>query len=146
MSLKQWADNGFLKAHGTSRQEIGDLLAAVRRDRLDATKDLSPDSAFGIAYSAALRLCTIALYASGYRTQQGRHHYYTIQALPHILGPGVKELRDYLQSCTKKRNIATYESVGAISTKEAAELLAAVVELEPKVVEWLRTNHPQLLP
>ena len=32
MSLKQWADNGWLKPHKTSRQEIGSLLAIARRD------------------------------------------------------------------------------------------------------------------
>jgi len=31
MSLKQWADNGWLKPHKTSRQEIGSLLAIARK-------------------------------------------------------------------------------------------------------------------
>jgi len=36
MSLKQWADNGWLKPHQTSRKEIKNLLDIVDRDMLDA--------------------------------------------------------------------------------------------------------------
>jgi hypothetical protein len=36
MSLKQWADNNWLRPHKTSPQEIGDLLAIVERDLADA--------------------------------------------------------------------------------------------------------------
>jgi hypothetical protein len=36
MSLKQWFDNGWIKQHRSSRQEIADLLAIVERDLNDA--------------------------------------------------------------------------------------------------------------
>lgn len=61
MSLKQWADNGWLRLHETSRQEIADLFAIVARDLGDAERDISADWRFGIAYNAALKLCTILL-------------------------------------------------------------------------------------
>jgi len=68
MSLKQWADNGWLKPHKTSRREIGSLLAIARRDLADARADtISDDWRFGIAYNAALKLCTVLLRAEGYR-------------------------------------------------------------------------------
>lgn len=70
MTLRQWADNGWLRPHVTSAQEIGSLLAIVERDLNDAAKDLSPDWRFGIAYNAALKLCTILLYAQGYRPEE----------------------------------------------------------------------------
>ena len=38
MTLIQWADNGWLKAHKTSAEEIGNLLAIVERDIKDANK------------------------------------------------------------------------------------------------------------
>ncbi len=57
MTLKQWADNGWLRAHQTSPQEIADLLAVVERDLADAEGNISPDWQFGIAYNAALKLC-----------------------------------------------------------------------------------------
>ena len=36
MTLKQWADNGWLKTHRTSREEMGNLLSIVERDLKDA--------------------------------------------------------------------------------------------------------------
>ena len=63
MTLKQWADNGWLKAHKTSSEEIGNLLAIVDRDLKDAVEGgISADWRFGIAYNAALKLCTILLF------------------------------------------------------------------------------------
>ncbi|HPG70425.1 MAG: hypothetical protein IPI61_08905 [Syntrophaceae bacterium] len=79
MNLKQWADNGWLKSHKTSREEIANLLAIVERDLADAANEsISPDSRFGIAYNAALKLCTVLLSAAGYRADKTRHHYLTI--------------------------------------------------------------------
>jgi len=36
MSLRQWADNGWLRPHKTSAKEISDLLRIVERDLQDA--------------------------------------------------------------------------------------------------------------
>jgi len=88
--LKQWEKNGWLKPHRTSRKEIKDLLNIVDRDRLDAERDVSPDWRFGIAYNAALKLCTILLYAEGYRPSRELQHYRTLAALPEILGEAKK--------------------------------------------------------
>src|SRR5438067_13632827 len=65
MSLEQWAKNGWLRPHKSSKQEIADLLAIVDRDLKDAEGDISTDWKFGIAYNAALKLCTILLHAFG---------------------------------------------------------------------------------
>ncbi|MFL6255013.1 MAG: hypothetical protein ACJ74T_08310 [Pyrinomonadaceae bacterium] len=50
MSLEGWANNGWLRRHETSRQEIADLLAIVDRDLTDAEGNISSDWRFGIAY------------------------------------------------------------------------------------------------
>jgi len=67
MTLKQWEENGWLKPEPTSRKEISNLQAIVGRDLGDAAATISPDWRFGIAYNAALKLCTILLRAEGYR-------------------------------------------------------------------------------
>ena len=67
MSLEQWAKNGWLRSHKPSAREISDLLEIVDRDLKDAQGNISADWKFGIAYNAALKLCTILLHASGYR-------------------------------------------------------------------------------
>jgi hypothetical protein len=59
MSLKQLASNGWLRPHKTSPKEIQDLLAIVKRDLADAAGDIPADWQFGIAYNAALKLCTV---------------------------------------------------------------------------------------
>jgi hypothetical protein len=59
MSLEQWVKNGWLRRHKTSPKEIAGLLAIVDRDLEDAEGDISDDWKFGIAYNAALKLCTI---------------------------------------------------------------------------------------
>ena len=46
--------------------------------------------------NAVLKLCTILLYTSGYRTSGAEAHFYTIEALPLILGDGARKDADYL--------------------------------------------------
>jgi hypothetical protein len=70
MSLLQWASNGWVRPHTTSPQEIGNLLAIVERDLADAEGAISADWRFGIAYNAALKLCTILLHTAGYRADR----------------------------------------------------------------------------
>jgi len=87
MTLKNWKENRWLREHRTSTQEIGDLLSIVERDLHDAASSgLSTDWKFGIAYNAALKLCTILLYAEGCRPEKSLQHYRTIQSMPLILG------------------------------------------------------------
>jgi hypothetical protein len=144
MSLQNWADNGWLRAHSTSRQEIGELLQIVDRDLHDARSiGLSEDWRFGIAYNAALKLCTILLYSEGFRAEKSLQHYRTIQALPLILGPQRRTDADYLDACRSKRNTAEYDRTGVVSAGEAQELLAFVAELRHEVWQWLETRHPE---
>jgi hypothetical protein len=96
MSLKQWADNGWLKPHRTSREEISKLLNIVERDLNDAQTDISADWRFGIAYNAALKLCRILLSSEGYRPAHELQHYRTLAALPEILGDAKKADAEYL--------------------------------------------------
>ena len=145
MTLQQWADNGWLEPHVTSAEAIANLLAIVDRDLADAGEGISPDWRFGIAYNAALKLCTILLYSEGYRATRTLQHYRTIQALPLILGPKHRPNANYLDACRKKRNIVEYDYVGGATDDEASELAAYVVELREKVLDWLYRYHPQLL-
>ncbi len=145
LTLKQWADNGWTEPHVTSPEEIANLLAMVDRDLADAGGEISADWRFGIAYNAALKLCTILLYAEGYRVARMLQHYRTIQALPLILGPEHRAEADYLDACRKKRNIMEYNYVGGATGNEASELAAYVLELRANVLGWLKQFHPPFL-
>ena len=145
MTLKDWQGNGWLRSHKTSQQEIHDLLRIVDRDMEDACRDLSADWRFRIVYNAALKLCTVLLYASGYRAERNLQHYRTMQALPLILGDDKKGDAAYLDACRVKRNQAEYDRVGVVSYSEAEELVKFVEELGMLVNEWLKEQRPELL-
>lgn len=145
MSLKKWAENGWLREHKTSKKEISDLFKIVERDLNDAGGDISPDWKFGIAYNAALKLCTVLLFSEGYRAETSLQHYRTIQALPLIMGGNYEKEAHYLDACRNKRNTTEYEYAGAISSGNAAELIEFVREFRDDVASWLKDNHPDLI-
>ncbi|MBN2543490.1 hypothetical protein JXI42_11555 [bacterium] len=145
MSLIQWAENGWLIPHKTSKQEISNLLILVERDVTECAKDLTPDWLLNIAYNAALGLCTILLYSSGYKAARQLQYYRTIQSLSLILGDDLKDDTAYLDSVRKRRHISAYESSGATTQKEADELLKFVMHLRENVINWLAKNHSELL-
>ncbi len=145
MSLEDWLNEGRLKTHKTSRQEITDLLRAADRDLADSqVQGLSSDRRFATAYSAALLVATLALAASGYRAQREGHHYWSIQSLAFTMELDAKTI-DLLNAFRRKRNIADYERVGMVSEQEIKKMVALAKELRTMVVEWLKKNHPELL-
>jgi hypothetical protein len=146
MSLNDWAKNGWLRPHQSSAQEVAGLLSIVDRDLADAQGEISADWQFGIAYNAALKLCTILLHASGYRPEKNLQHFRTLAALPVILGNTRKEDASYLDACRIKRNTVEYDLAGATTEQDAQELLAFSKQLRKDVLDWLKRHHPQLIP
>lgn len=120
-------------------------MKAVDRDITDCqVQELSADRRFTTAYSAALFVATIALAASGYRTQQEGHHYWSIQSLAFTMKLDARTI-SLFNTFRRKRNIADYERVGMVSEEEIGRMLALAKELRAKVVEWLKGNHPELV-
>ncbi|MBI5547631.1 MAG: hypothetical protein HY901_27425 [Deltaproteobacteria bacterium] len=147
MSLKRWEENGWLRPHQTSRKEITGLLSIVARDLADAGEQaISADWRFGIAYNAALKLCTILIHASGYRPEKTLQHYRTLQALPLIMGEARKDDAAYLETCRIKRNKVEYDQAGGATGADAQELLEFATTLREDVLAWLKDHHPQLVP
>lgn len=132
----------------TSPQEIRDLWQIVDRDLADAASGgISADWQYGIAYNAALKLCTILLYAEGWKPAKGAMaHSRTLNALPHILGPKRQADADYLEGCRRKRNTVEYDYAGGATKQEAEELIAFARELRCDVLAWLKKKHPVLVP
>ena len=146
MGIDEWVANRWLVPHEPTREEIRALLAAVEVDLETAAGTAAPGWRFAIAYAAALRLCTLALNASGHRASGDRKHYRTIAALSLLLGPEAQATAEYLEQCSRKRHEVTYESVGGVSPAEADELVQAVRELRETVSAWLRRSHRTLAP
>jgi uncharacterized protein (UPF0332 family) len=145
MSLQEWKKNGWLKDHRSSSQEIKGLFDIVNRDLLDAQTDaLSADWRFGIAYNAALKLCSILLVAEGYRPDKNLAHYRTLQAMPLILGQYKRADAEYLNVCRVKRNTVEYDCTGAATVQDATELIQFAQHLRDEVQMWLAAKHPDL--
>jgi hypothetical protein len=147
MSLKNWAANGWLKSHKSSPQEVRQLLLMVERDLCDSQKEnVSADWRFGIAYNAALKLCTILLYAEGFRPEKNLAHYRTLVSLPLILGPQKEDDAAYLDVCRTKRNIVEYDYINGVTVDDAEELIGFVQVLQIEVLGFLKINHAEYLP
>ncbi|MCF7904040.1 MAG: hypothetical protein K9M49_02685, partial [Candidatus Marinimicrobia bacterium] len=122
------------------------LLGIVFRDLEDAHHtDLSSHWKFGIAYNAALKLCTCLLYAEGFRPERNLAHFRTLQSLPLILGDDRADDTAYLDACRMKRNTLEYDMAGVTTDADAAELLAFALDFRDDVINWLQSNHPDLL-
>jgi len=83
-----------------------------------------------------LKLCTVLLYAEGYRASRELQHYRTLAALPEILGDAKKADAEYLDDCRKKRNIVEYDYVGGVSESDADELIVFVKEFRDEGITW----------
>jgi hypothetical protein len=145
MRLQQWVDSKLLRPHETNAGEISKLFSVVDRDLLEARRVTSQDWQFSIAYSAALKLCTILLYAAGYRAGSNGRHYYTIQSMPFILGEAYRKSTDYLDTCRKKRNEVTYDTSGIVTENDIRELITFTESLRTNAIQWLKQQHPELL-
>ena len=145
MSLKDWAENGWIRPHQAAKSEIESLRLAADEDLKDAaTIGLSPAWRFNIAYNAALTLCTVVLAAEGYRPERDNKHYRTIGAFKEVFGKPASDLADYLDHCRGKRHDVTYEGARNISAAEADELIDAVRELTKMIGTWIAKVHPEL--
>jgi len=145
VSLQDWLNEGRLKTHNTSREEIGQLFAVFERDMADAQAEgLSDDRRFTTVYNAALMVARAALAASGYRTSGEGNHYWTIQSLAFTLKPDAKTIQKF-NKFRQKRNITDYEMIGMISDQEVSEMISLAQELRDMVTEWLKKNHPELI-
>jgi hypothetical protein len=145
MGLETWS---ALNRHRPTRTEIAQLFAVVDRDLEDAGKGVSPDNRFSLAYNAALKLCTIALYAEGHEASRkvAGHHNTVTSSLPHTLGREQEQTSRMLSLCSRKRSQAVYEQVGVVTERDAEELVETARQLRTDVIDWLKRAHPELVP
>ena len=148
MSLEQWLRNNWLRRDEATVAEIQRLLQVVDRNLGDAqTPGLSVDGRFQHAYDAALQLCMIPLRACGYQVKKGEgHHKHGIDSLRLTLGDPWADTADHIERCSRLRGQVVYESIGLVSEHDAGDLLIMAQRLRGDVINWLRDQHPELLP
>ena len=105
---------------------------------------LSVDWKFGIAYNAALKLCTIMLFTQGYRPENALAHYRTIMALKEIDKVDWEEYAIYLNSCRILRNTMEYDKSNVITVDDATQLVGFSRRFYEEVKSYLLQNYPQL--
>src|SRR5207245_2008576 len=108
------------RPHRTSNEEIWNLRDLVERNLADArVEEVSLDNRLGSLFRAALTLCTMALYASGYRIKATKaHHEYTIRSLALTLGEEWNSTVDIFNQARVTRGRLDYESVGTATCAE----------------------------
>jgi len=144
MTLASWEAKGWVRKSSTRKQEILELLDNAECDLMDARREFPAEWRFGLAFTAALNLCTIYLQASGYHADN-ESHLKAIHALPLILGDDHKADADYLESCFVLRNQKKSDQSTSITPQQASKLVYFVEDLYLQTCEWLRSSESGLI-
>ena len=108
-----------------SRKQVQDCLRIARRDVKTATGLLhsSTEWTFNIAYNAMHQAGRAYLFHQGYRTVGAGHHATVVRFLEIALRPEFGDILAVMDRMRRKRNRATYDSVGTVSVNEAEEAI-----------------------
>ena len=133
-------------AHRSSRQELDELRAVVKRDLADAAiPALSEDRRFATAYNAALQTAKMAIACAGYRVAAvPGHHALSLECAGVALGKQADALLVFFDTCRRKRNVIDYTGTQIATATEAAELLQRAQEFRTLVETWIKKTYPQL--
>ena len=149
MSLQNWLQIGHLISHQATVAEVRNLLAVVDRELADAgVAGLSDDGRFTHAYDAALLLCKLALHASGFEVPKRTpgHHALWINSLEFTLGDTHKGTLIHLSKSSTLRHTSLYTHAGVVQKQDADDLVDVARQLRTDVLDWVRSQHPNLLP
>jgi hypothetical protein len=146
MNFEIYLKNGWIKPHQTSPDEIRRLFALADRDIAQSkVPGLEPEWKFDIAYNAALQLAAAVLAASGYEAERQNKHQRIIECLPFSLKSLDVKDSIFFDKSRQKRHVSVYDRVGAISSREASEMMDFAVRLRQLVTAFFKTSHPSLL-
>lgn len=146
MTLRNLLRTGQLEEHETDSDQVRRMLDSARRSIADAKQDsISQETRFDAAYRAITQICTVALWANGYRTSRNRpgHHQVMIQSLVHSVGLANERVR-LLDTFRIKRNAIDYTG-DDVDGASLGECVAATESLLQHVLEWLSQNKPDLV-
>jgi hypothetical protein len=147
VSLENLEKTGRLKKHPIDAREIEQLLAAARRNIIDArVASISAETRFDVAYKAIMQCSLAALMMHGYRpdTNQTGHHMTAIQSLPLTVEIDKKRVI-VLDALRRQRNVADY-SGDDIDESTAEHCIAEAQQLINDVASWRVSKRPGLIP
>jgi hypothetical protein len=139
MSFEELLRKRAIERVTVTPREIGELLAVAKRDirASQAMVNTDLDWGFAIAYNAILQLSIAFMAQLGYRPRGEGKHYNTFRFMEEAL-PEDKAMIRRLQKLRKKRNVTLYEHPGAISEKEALD----VIEFASRYYEEIKSKFP----
>ena len=146
MSLQNLLKIGQIKEHPPDAVEIQRLLAAARRNLVDArATTISPETRFDAAYKSVMQASLAALMANGYRPETNRpgHHATVVQGLPLTIGLAQSRIT-VLDTLRRKRNLSDYTGED-IDDSSVEHCIAESERLLQDVMAWLKKHRPQLL-
>ncbi len=141
MSLENYVENAWLRREPTSAQEIADQLGIVERSMRDAAVQESR-TIFASTRPSTLCLHLPIQHCAQVATESPISRAIMLARLRHSSTPLV--LRKLL-AFSKKRNVASYDSAGSVSTQELEQILITATGLRDSVEAWLRKVHPEFL-
>jgi hypothetical protein len=147
MTLSNLSRTGQLEAHETNAAQVRRMLESAERSIDDSRQaSISPETRLDAAYRAITQLCMVALWANGFRPSRSKpgHHQTMIQSLVHSIGLDPEETV-FLDTFRVKRNAIDYtgEDVDEASVEECS---SAASRLQRHMLEWLKSNRPELAP
>ena len=147
MSWKALLAARKIHTHQSSKQELDELRAVVKRDLSDAALPaLSEDRRFATAYNAALQVAKMATACAGYRVAAvPGHHALSFECAGFALGKQADKLMLFFDGCRRKRNVIDYTWVQIATATEAAELLERAAQFNALVEAWIKNTHPHLI-
>ena len=130
-------EEGRLKAGRFARRQVEDCLRIAQRDVVTAQSviETSAEWAFNIAYNAMHQAGRAFMFHTGYRALGEGHHVTVVRFLEVGLGSDYESALALLDRMRRKRNRATYDTVGTVSHKEAAEAISVAEEFVADIVQ-----------
>ncbi len=144
--LQVMLDSGQLEPMLAGDEEVGGMWAkAIRSLHSSGAAGLDADSAFTLAYQAALQGATAIVRAAGYRVRGEGHHHHTFAAVA-ALGLGdLTEAARELNVIRQQRHGAIYDWQSTTRDQDVTDLRSAVARLFDHGRWWLRAQRPHLV-
>lgn len=146
MKLYELEERRYLERLKPSRDDMANLVRAIRRRLLDAVNPtITKENRLQQAYEAVLQVAIAALQARGYRLRsKPAHHVIALETLAETVDVP-RQLVDYFQTLRKRRHHALYDAVIAVSAVDLESAIGEAGRLAERFRRWLAEEHPGLV-
>lgn len=144
--LQMMLDSRQIEAEPASDDEVQGMWGkAARSLHSSSAAGLDTDSAFTLAYQAALQAATALVRAAGYRVRGEGHHHHTFAAVAALDLGDLSEAARQLNIIRQQRHGAIYDWQTTTRDQDLALLRSATTRLLEHGRGWLSTRRPHLV-